>query len=112
VSERKKREGVRLSIAFLKGKRTESHECRLSKLVATLCRSKLLFEEWASLHRAAPDRKRVGRRISGERRVIPHESIAPPGSYRASQTCLALRFCRTYRCALARRFVRDQLPCL
>lgn len=31
VSERKKREGVRLSIAFLKGKRTESLECRLSK---------------------------------------------------------------------------------
>jgi len=62
VSETKQREEVRLSIAVLKGKRTESHECRLSKLIATLGRSNSCQEERSGWHRQTPDRKPVASR--------------------------------------------------
>lgn len=61
VSETKKREGVRLSIAVLKGKRTESREYRLRKLVATLCRSNSCQGGRSGSHRAPSDRKPVAR---------------------------------------------------
>src|SRR5688572_32697778 len=43
VSERKKREGVRLSIAFLKGKRSEEHTSELQSQSNLVCR--LLLEK-------------------------------------------------------------------
>lgn len=45
VKETRKREEVRLSIAVLKGKRTEFLEYRLYERIATLCRSKLCRRE-------------------------------------------------------------------